>query len=265
MGKTEITIFIILINAILLIFIIGIIFFIFQYRKRKLLHQKEKGILEEKHRAELLSTQLGIQQQTMQFIGREIHDSVTQKLTLASIYTQHLEFENQYPELLEKLKGISRIINDSLDELRNLSKNLTDTQFQQSELPDLLALECDRVNETGLCRASFTTEGSTGIGNSVKSSLLRIVQEFIQNSLKHAACKNILIELRYEPDGLRLVAADDGAGFDPAAVQSRGIGLNNMRRRIQFIGGVLNLQSEKGKGTNLNLFVPQQQLNPVEI
>ncbi len=107
MGKAEITIFIILINAILLIFIIGIIIFIFQYRKRKILHQKEKGIMEEKHRIELLNTQLEIQQQTMQFIGREIHDSVTQKLTLASIYTQHLEFENQYPGLLEKLKGIS--------------------------------------------------------------------------------------------------------------------------------------------------------------
>ncbi|HNU89087.1 MAG TPA: ATP-binding protein [Ferruginibacter sp.] len=264
MGKAEITIFIILINAILLIFIIGIIIFIFQYRKRKILHQKEKGIMEEKHRIELLNTQLEIQQQTMQFIGREIHDSVTQKLTLASIYTQHLEFENQYPGLLEKLKGISRIINDSLDELRELSKNLTDTELQHGKLTDLLKMECDRVNETGICRASFEPGETAGINNAVKISLLRIVQEFIQNSLKHAACQNICIELKHERDGLRLVASDDGLGFDPEAIQSRGIGLNNMRRRIQFMGGILNLQSEKGSGTRLNLFIPEEKLNPVQ-
>lgn len=218
--------------------------------------------MEEKHRTELLNTQLEIQQQTMQFIGSEIHDSVTQKLTLASIYTQHLEFENQYPELLEKLKGISRIINDSLDELRELSKNLTDTQLQHSELPDLLTIECDRVNETGICQATFVCGESAGMNNAVKSSLLRIVQEFIQNSLKHSGCRNIVIELAYDHNGLRLVLADDGAGFDAAEVQSQGIGLNNMRRRIQFMGGTLNLQSEKGSGTRLSLFIPKEKLNP---
>jgi len=265
MGKTEITIFIVLINAILLILITGIIIFIFQYRKRKILHQKEKGMIEEKHRTELLNTQLEIQQQTMQFIGREIHDSVAQKLTLASIYTQHMEFENQYPQLQDKLKGISRIINDSLDELRELSKSLTDTKFQHIQLAELLIQECERVNETGICQAAFESRGSDSIDNSVKSFLLRIVQEFIQNSLKHSGCRTILIELRYDDDGLRLNISDDGIGFDTEAAQNRGIGLNNMHRRIHFIGGILNLQSDQGLGTRLDLFVPQKQLNPSAI
>lgn len=198
----------------------------------------------------------------MQFIGREIHDSVAQKLTLASIYTQHIEFENQYPQLLGKLQGISRIINDSLDELRELSKSLTDSRLQQSELADLITLECERVNETGTCKMSFISNGTVILNSSVKIFLLRIIQEFIQNSLKHSKCSNLTIELNYTDDGLRLTAADDGIGFDTESVQSQGIGLNNMRRRIRFIGGVLNLQSEKDSGTKLQIFVPREHLNP---
>jgi signal transduction histidine kinase len=261
MGQTEITIFIIIINVVLLVFITGIIIFIFQYRKRKLLHQKEKGIIEEQHHAEMLNIQLEIQQQTMQFIGREIHDSVAQKLTLASIHTQRIEFENKYPELLDRLKGISKTINDSLDELRELSKSLTDTKLQTTSLTDLLQTECNRVNETGICKAILKSSVSDKMSNSVKSFILRIVQEFIQNSIKHSGCRNIIIELSTDEKGFSLVAADDGKGFDIDSKKNMGMGLNNMQRRIQLIGGISNLQSSKEKGTSLHLLIPKEQLN----
>ncbi|MBK8610826.1 MAG: histidine kinase dimerization/phosphoacceptor domain-containing protein [Chitinophagaceae bacterium] len=93
--------------------------------------------MKEKHHIELLNTQLESQQQTMHFIGQEIHDSVAQKLTLASIYTQRMEFDNEMPGIKDKLTGVSKIINDSLLELRELSKNLTDTKLQKIQ-------ECDR-------------------------------------------------------------------------------------------------------------------------
>ena len=103
MGTSEITIFIFLINIILLIFITSSIIFVLQYRKRKLLYEQEKTQIEELHKLDLLNKLLQVQQQTMQFIGREIHDSVAQKLTLASIYSQQLEFKNTHPDLLDQL------------------------------------------------------------------------------------------------------------------------------------------------------------------
>src|SRR5688572_23668704 len=95
MGQTEIKIFIVLATLIVLVFVTGSIVFVLRYRKKKLLDEMEKVRLEERHRIDLLKTQVQTQQETMQFIGREIHDSVTQKLTLASILSQKLEFENQ--------------------------------------------------------------------------------------------------------------------------------------------------------------------------
>ena len=96
----------------------------------------------------------------------------------------------------------------------------------------------------------------------VKRSLLRVMQEFIQNSLKHSSCNSIKIHLQEGTDGLRISATDDGKGFAIAQLTPKGIGLNNMKRRVDLIGGQFNLQSEPGKGTTLNLFIQNNLLIP---
>src|SRR5581483_7437859 len=98
MGETEFKIFVFLATLILLVFIGGIIIFIFQYNRKKMRHEKEKEIMNIQHTQDLLHTTLEIQQQTMQDISREIHDNIGQRLTLASIYAIQLSFENKYPE-----------------------------------------------------------------------------------------------------------------------------------------------------------------------
>lgn len=261
MGQTEIITFIVLVNVILLIIISGIIVFVFQYKRRKRLYEKEIALIEAQHKSELLNTQLLIQRQTMQFIGSEIHDSVAQKLTLASIYTQKLEFENKYPGIAERLDRISNILNDSLNELRDLSRTLTDDRLQHSSITELLQMECERINDTGVCKALVQSDVKMEMSATVKSFLLRVMQEFMQNSLKHAACDQINITLENGIDGLYVTAADNGKGFDSEQTSSRGIGLDNMKRRIHLIGGVYKLQSELGKGTRLNLFIPLASLN----
>lgn len=260
MGQTEITIFIILTSIILLIFIIGIISFVFQYRKRRLVHEKEKALIQEQHRLDLLNTQLQAQEETMQFIGREIHDSVAQKLTLAAIYTQKLEYENAFPGMTGKLENISTVINDSLIELRELSKTLTDNKMHETSLRDLLRFECERVNETGYWRAGLEFAFDREISVTVKSFLLRIVQEFIQNSLKHSEGKLITVRIEEREKALCLTATDDGKGFDSRNTGNKGIGLTNMERRVQLIGGTFNLESEAGKGTRLWVQIPEKNL-----
>ena len=255
------TIFIILINIILLIFIGGIITFVLQYRRRKIAHIKEKESIEKQHQLAILSTQLESQQQTMQHIGQEIHDSVAQKLTLASIYTQRMEFESQSPGERDKLSGISKIINDSLLELRQLSNSLTDNKLQNAGLQELIQKECDQVNATGICSASFEINELPVISISIKNSLLRIVQEFIQNSIKHSGCKEISIKLNFIDKVLTMLLEDDGKGFDIEHPEHKGIGLDSIRRRIQMLGGKYIFESGTGKGTRLNLTIPVNDIN----
>jgi hypothetical protein len=224
--------------------------------------KKEKWKVQELHRAELLNNKLEIKQQTLQFIGREIHDNIGQKLTLAAIYAQQMEVANIDHGTTRQLKGISKILNDSLEELRDLSRSLTDTRLENYTLTQLLTLEFERINATGICKVVLElSDGVFTMNVTPKNFLLRIIQEFIQNSLKHSCCKKITVTLHHNESGLIIMVSDDGKGFDLQSIKSEGIGLNNMERRMKIIGGTLDLQSQPGVGTKLNLYIPFEILN----
>ena len=128
----------------------------------------------------------------MKHIGREIHDNVGQKLTLSSLYLQQLVFENKAPQIADNINNVNTIINESLDELRNLSKSLTDDTIENSSMIALIEKECEKVRELKKCTVVFENNLKADITSyQAKSILLRIVQEFIQNSIKHAHCKKI--------------------------------------------------------------------------
>lgn len=257
MGKTEIIVTIILFNLFFLLFLVGIVVFIKQYKVKKKEHELNLVNKEREHKQELLTTQLEIQTQTMQYIGREIHDNIGQKLTLASLYTQQLAYENKAPHITANIENISTIINDSLSELRQLSKSLTDDSIEQNPITELLEQECKKINELKKCKVEFIHEPKIEIqAYQTKSILLRITQEFIQNSIKHSKCKNITISLQKDNAIIKLVLSDDGEGFDTTKSQSNGIGLLNMKKRAEMIGGAYFFESTVYKGTKLTIKIP---------
>jgi len=255
MGKTENLVTFILFNLFFIAFFIAIIIFIVQYRHKKKEHQTMLQTQLETHQKELLATQIEIQRQTMQHIGREIHDSVGQKLTLASLYTQQLAYENKAPQITESIENISAIINQSLSELRGLSKSLTDNNITDTPLNVLLKEEFHKIAELKVCIVNFTTVLiHSSISYQVKSVLLRITQEFLQNSIKHSKCQNITGQLSENQNAITLSIHDDGIGFD-TKIKHNGIGINNIKKRTEIIGGTLTLQSTS-KGTQLFISIP---------
>ncbi len=265
MGETEYIIFIILTTLIWLVFTGFIVIFIFQYHKRKLVHEREKAILNEQHIQDLLNTKQEIQKQTLADIGREIHDNIGQRLTLASIYANHIAFEDQYPKINQQISAISGILNESLAELRSLSKSLTSANAEFSDLKDLLDSECKRVNALNICVISCTLANTNfKISATIKTFILRIIQEFIQNSLKHANCTHIDMALNYGEQGLQIHVSDDGEGFDfnkYTGTENKGIGLMNMKKRAELIGAEFAINSILNKGTTLKIFIPVNKLN----
>lgn len=257
MGKTEIIVTIILFNLFFVLFIVGIIAFIKQYKAKKKEHEVNLINKEREHQRELLATQLEIQTQTMQYIGREIHDNIGQKLTLASLYTQQLAYENKAPQVNESIENISAIINDSLSELRQLSKSLTDDSIEKSTIRELLEKECQKIQDLKKCNVFFICNATVNIVSyQSKSILLRITQEFIQNSIKHAKCDTITVTLEKNENEYVLVLLDDGKGFNIHETKSNGIGLLNMKKRAEMIGGKYYLESNPTTGTKLTIEIP---------
>ncbi|MFD2288477.1 two-component sensor histidine kinase [Pedobacter petrophilus] len=255
MGKTELLITIILFNLFFVLFVVAIMVYIKKYKLRKREYLDEIKIKNEIHQKEILTTQLEIQQATMQQIGRELHDNIGQKLTLVSLYTQQLVYENKVPQENERIEQIYQIINSSLQDLRSLSKNLTNDNVIENEMVTLIQEEVNHINALKRCKVIFEHNFEKIDLEFVKKNvLLRITQEFLQNSLKHAQCNNIIIQLNSYPGFLlALEIKDDGVGFDDAKITADGIGLKNMKKRAEIIGGKFTLESKANLGTKLTI------------
>ncbi|HRG81323.1 MAG TPA: ATP-binding protein [Chitinophagaceae bacterium] len=232
------------------VFMLGIFLILRQTKRNRLLHIREKELIKREHQEQLLEARLKSQQQTMQHIGQEIHDNVGQKLTLASLYTRQIQDPDQ------RIHDIASILDQSLIELRQLSKSLTNPGLAHADLIQLLNEEAQRINGSGLCQVQVIQSGdSTDLQAADKNIIFRLLQEFIQNSLKHAKCRHILIRLVSIPGQLCITATDDGKGFDTLA-STEGIGLQNIRRRAAQLKAVYNMESTPEKGTVLTLEIP---------
>ena len=258
MGEKTIIVTIILSNVIFLMFMGGIIMFIRQYKLKKGEHEVELKNKEELHKKELLQAQVEIQTQTMAHIGREIHDNIGQKLTLASIYAKQFGYENQSEEVTQKLESIDNILNESLVELRRLSKTLTDSSIGSYSIQQLISMEIEKVKSLKQCHVECNLDESVQIKSyQSKTVLVRVVQEFIQNSLKHANCEKITVSLQENGGEIELKIWDDGKGFDLNKKVS-GIGLENIKKRVELIRGTHSLISELNIGTKLTINIPKE-------
>jgi len=247
----------IIFNIIFIAFISGIIIFIREYRIKKRKHSEKLEQVNLLHKKELLKTQIEIQKQTMKYIGREIHDNVGQRLTLSSLYLQQLAFDSKNSKTVEKINSINDIISESLDELRHLSKSLVDDTIADNPICKLLENECKRINDLQKCKVIFKNDFQLeSISYQIKSILVRITQEFLQNSIKHSECKIIEVALFNIRNEIHLELQDDGAGFDIENLKSKGIGLKNIQKRVEIINGIFNLKSNKHSGTKLTVLIP---------
>lgn len=261
MRSNEINTFFLLAYVFIAVLIVAVIVFIFQMRARKIRYEKEKDILQEQHEFEMVMRRLEIQKQTMQDIGREIHDNVGQQLTLAVLYARQMQLIDREKGDAERLSKITGIINNSLSDLRSLSKTLTDNAVQQTLLHELLERECYKVNELGTCAVIFNSNIQLmAVGYQAKASILRLVQEFMQNSLRHSSCTHIWIKLHLSDQHLEMTLKDDGTGFDASLLQTSGVGLDSMKQRALVLDAEFTLTSNAQEGTLLKVIIPGTKL-----
>lgn len=225
---------------------IVILYVLSQRRRNKLmLRQKEA---EKKFEQEISLTKIEIREQTLRNISWELHDNIGQLLTLAKIQLNRLPSDS--PEIIEVRETLSK----SLSELRSLSKLINPDAIRNIGLSDAVKLEMDRFNRLNYISANFNLKGEVQkLDAKVEVVLFRILQEFFNNTLKHAKASELSVTLEYQTDQLIIIAADNGKGFDTTeGRRSGGIGLDSMQKRGELINARITLNSEPDKGTTLN-------------
>jgi signal transduction histidine kinase len=255
MGEGDIKIIIYGFNAFFILFVIGYVVFFRQYIIKKREYDTKIRLQNEEHKKELLNTQLEIQKQTMAHIGREIHDNLGQKLTLASINLQTLMLKKSDKDK-KNLQNINEIIGGGLDLLRGLSKSLTDNHILELSFYELLNEEIEKINNINPFKINFIFDELIEFDYQQKVVLFRITQEFLQNSIKHANCQHVNIILNLDQNNINYTLSDDGNGFDIEKPTNKGIGLVNMKKRIELLNGKISITSEINEGTTINITLP---------
>ncbi len=231
-----------------------VIYFVVLYRNRQLKNKKEQDEREAAFRQELLKTQLEIQEQTFEHVSKEIHDNITQVLSFVklSLGTVGNTLE---PDKKAKVNESRELIAQSINDLRDLSKSLSFEHISSLGLAKTIEAEVERINKSGLLKVYFSAEGQPfSIGEQHELVLFRILQEALNNALKHAAAKHFKISLQYHHDLLNLSLEDDGLGFSPGLLNNKsGSGLRNMENRAALIGGKATIESAPGNGCRINI------------
>lgn len=207
--------------------------------------------------AEITKTQLEVQEQTMQTIGADLHDNIGQLLSLTSLTLNSIELEN-ISKARQKIDAAIDLTSRSIKEMRLLGKLLQGDQLVVLGLPAAIRHEINWVEKSGRFQVSYTEDGELPAVNNPEKDLIlfRILQEVLNNIIKHAQATQINIRLEYLDEQLYLKVADNGIGFNTNELQheASGLGLQNIQKRAGIIGGKASISSIPGEGTTIAIF-----------
>jgi len=241
--------------VLIVILILGYVFF--QNRKKNQQLKMQELVFEQKKNTAAAVLQAGENERKR--IAEDLHDSVAQKMVVAKLNLEALE------EYLPELNGeqqrvfnnIFSLVDESCTEVRSLSHSMMPQAFFKSGLTDAIKDFIDKIDNKNL-QISFNAEGNLGdIDKDKEIMIYRIIQECIQNVLKHAKASKLDISIIAENNEIDVTIEDNGVGFNPKMIADNdSIGMKNIQSRIDFLNGKLDIDSQSGMGTIIAFYIP---------
>lgn len=226
---------------------------------RKLLEQQQKlhsfevERIRQEHQISLLSAMLEGQEQERTRLARDLHDGLGGllsgiKLQLSTISPS---LDATHSQLL--VENTMQRLDDAMDELRRIARSMMPEILIKYGLGEATIEYCRGLKKTGVKNVVCQVFNfQTTMEHTRQVVLYRIMQELVNNAIKHADAEQILVLLQQTGDTVFLTVEDDGKGFDVAAGSPlKGAGLANIQARVDFLGGKIDIQSETGTGTTI--------------
>lgn len=188
-------------------------------------------------------------------ISKELHDNISQMLTSTKLFLDILKTKTPDELVDRSIKNINNIIK----EIRNMSRSLMPLSIDDLGIIGSINDLIDNSRVTNIIDFEFYPDNEVEklLNGNSKLILYRIVQEQINNIVKHAKAKKILIELFAEKNFIELIISDDGTGFDLETVK-KGLGLRNMKSRAQLLNGTTEIITQPNNGCKLKVHIPYQ-------
>jgi len=216
---------------------------------------KEKDVMLQKERTRRMRAAFDGQDTERQRLSRELHDGLGQSLIAQKLRLESIKFPepDKTTGLLDELKLCSDRL---VDEVRRISNDLMPAQLTQFGIVPALRQHCDEVSRLSSIDVSFETTGNFEImRRKVKIYLFRIIQEALNNIVKHSGSRSAGVEIVQTRENIFVSISDTGQGFNTEKA-CPGNGLNNMRERALLLGGSFSITSLPGKGTTIEIQIP---------
>lgn len=215
--------------------------------------------MQQRFESEILQTRIEVQDQTMQSIATELHDNVGQLLSLTTLTLNSVNL-NDAAKAKKKIENSLSLVNKSIKELRELAKLLHGEQLVENGLGHAIDQEINWLNKAGTYELHTNNKllDSELVSPDKDLIILRLLQEIINNVIKHAHATHIHIDSYIQNNALHLKVVENGVGFNPEEIKAKksGMGLDSIYKRIEMINGKLALNSAPGEGTSIAIEIP---------
>jgi PAS domain S-box-containing protein len=191
-------------------------------------------------------------------IARELHDDIEQRVALLCVELESLDPEAP-GSAVELLQLARKQVSDLGEDIQALSHRLHSSKLEYLGLLSAAKSFCGELSAQRNVRIEFKhSDIPAELPKEISLCLFRVLQEALQNAVKHSGTQDFSVEMSGTQDGICLIVSDSGIGFDLRhTVNGRGLGLISMRERLRLVNGELSIQSEPGRGTAVLARVPQ--------
>ncbi len=221
-------------------------------------------VTERKEAEELLSTLsqrlIGAQEQERSRLARELHDDINQRLAVLvlSLEIAMKQLHGPPTALREQIGSAIDTATSLASDVQSLSHRLHSSRLQTLGLELAARQVCREFSERSGVVIQFRSDDvATGVGEEVGLCLYRVLQEALQNAVKHSGAPHIAVSLETDVTAITLTVQDSGIGFEPAkALRGKGLGLVSMKERLKLVDGQLSIETHSPRGTTIRARVP---------
>lgn len=244
----------------MLLLALSLVAFFLIYQKKLIGQQLYLQTMQNAYQKQLLGASIQAEERERARIGNDLHDEIGSSLSAAKMLLAQLAYSPTVTEKeLEVVATVEELLRNSLRDVRNISQNLHPAVLAQFGLEKALHNLSSRCCDSFVNGMDVRVELTSALSSSQELALYRIVQEAVNNALKHAQASRLTIALQEQHNELTLTVADDGRGFDYAQAQQSeqsGLGLKSLAARASLLDAAFRVESRPGQGTQLHIVVP---------
>jgi len=250
-----------------LVLILVAIFFGMRYnRQKKLILEKENSLnqsrilqLEKEKQLSASEAVLKGQEEERTRLAKDLHDGLGG--LLSGVKFSLTNMKSNVVLDAENILVFGRsldMLDHSISELRRVAHNMMPEVLVKFGLTKALESYCDSLRESKIFQIDFQSiDMEPRLSSNTEIFLYRIIQELLNNVVKHAKANQVLVQLARHGHEVNIIVEDDGVGFDKSILEtSKGAGWSNIRSRVEYLKGKLDVQSATGQGTSVHLTIP---------